>query len=101
VEREHHLEGQSGHTHTATIYIPDREVIIEPVGGVGNWTQISSVYAKFGDLTKANGYRPFTLVDDRVKPLNQDIAAMLVQVSKVVQWSTRENWIPWIEEEAE
>jgi hypothetical protein len=94
VERERRIEGQSGHPHRATIFLPQREAIVEPIGPMGNWNQISSVYTKFGDLSHANGFKLYSLVDDRDGHLEYDLANMLVQVSSVVQWSRREQWLP-------
>lgn len=91
VEREHKLAGASGHKHTATIYLPDREAILEPIQG--HWNQVSSVYTKFGDLSRANGYRLLSLLDDRSGSLDDELARMLVQVSDVVQWTRRDEWL--------
>jgi hypothetical protein len=94
VERERKLEGGSGHTHTATLYVPDGESIFEPIGGAGNLNQVSAVYAKFGDLSRANGYRRFSLIDDRDRKPDEDIENMLTQVSNVVHWTRRDEWLP-------
>jgi uncharacterized protein DUF1828 len=91
VEREHKLAGASGHKYTATIYLPHREAVLEPIGG--NWNQINAVYAKFGDLSKANGYSLYSLVDDREHKPVDDASRILLQVSKVVEWSRRDEWI--------
>ena len=94
VERERKLEGKSGHEHRATIYLPANEIIVEPVGGGGgNWNQLSTVYTKLSDLAQANGFTPYTLVDDRQQPLEDDFASMLTQVSDVLAWSHRDEWI--------
>lgn len=92
VETERKLTGQSGHAHTASIYLPAREAIIEPVRAAGNWNQVSAVYAKFGDLTRANGFKPFALIDDREHEPSPDIANMLTQVGDVIEWSRRDEW---------
>ncbi len=93
VERDRKLAGGSGHEHKATLYLPDQETVFEPVGGAGYWNQVSTVYAKFGDLARSNGYRLFSLVDDREERLENDLANLLVQVSDVVQWSRRDEWL--------
>jgi hypothetical protein len=93
VERERRLAGRSGHKHRASLYVPDREIIVEPVGGTGNWNQISTVYAKFGDLSRANGFRLYSVVDDREGALKDDLANLLVQVSDVIDWTRRDEWL--------
>jgi hypothetical protein len=93
VEREVRLAGASGHQHKATLYIPTVEAILEPISASGHANQINSVYAKFGDLSRANGYRRLSLVDDRHGRLSDDLAGMLVQVSDVVGWTRRDEWI--------
>jgi hypothetical protein len=96
VEREHEIRGLSGHRHHVTLYVPRTEAVMEPVSSQGHWNQVSTVYAKFGDLSQANDYRLFSVVDDRAAPLAPDLTNMLVQVSKVVQWSERDVWVPSI-----
>jgi hypothetical protein len=91
VERERKVTGASGHRHTATIYLPQREAILEPIQG--HWNQVSSVYAKFGDLSRSNGYRLLSLLDDRSGEVDEELARMLVQVSDVVQWTRRDEWL--------
>jgi hypothetical protein len=93
VQREVKLAGSSGHTHRATLYVPAREAILEPIDPPAHYNTISSVYAKFGDLSHANGYTRLSLIDDRHGPLSDDLAAMLVQVSDVVHWTRRNEWI--------
>jgi hypothetical protein len=93
LRREHRLVGQSGHTHRASFFLPEHEVILEPVEGSGNWNQVSSVYAKFGDLSLVNGYSRLSVVDDRSESLADDVINLLVQVSEVVEWTARERWL--------
>lgn len=93
VQREVRLSGSSGHQHRATIYVPSVEAILEPIGTQGHYNQISSVYTKFGDLSRANGYSRYSLVDDRRGGLSDDLSAILVQVSDVIQWTRRDEWI--------
>jgi hypothetical protein len=91
VERERKLVGASGHQHAATIYVPGHEAILEPI--IGNWNQVYAVYAKFGDLSRANGYALYSLLDDREGKPDDETARMLVQVSDVVEWSRRADWV--------
>jgi hypothetical protein len=93
VEREHRLEGSSGHPHRATIYLPEHEVVMEPVTSHAHWNLISTIYAKFGDLRNVNGYRLMSVVDDREGRLPNDIENLLVQVGSVVDWSQRDAWM--------
>jgi len=93
VERQHKLTGRSGHNHTATLYLPERETIIEPITAEGHWNQVTAVYAKFGDLSQANGYRTVTVIDDRTAAPDDDTGKLLLQVSDVVQWSRRQEWM--------
>lgn len=91
VQRERKLTGQSGHKHRATLYVPVTESVLEPMSG--HWNQVASAFTKFTDLGQANGYRLYTLLDDRQdKPLD-DAANMMVQVSDVLRWTEQERWI--------
>jgi hypothetical protein len=94
VERERRLPGQSGHEHSASLYVPERHLILEPVGGAGNWNQISTVYAKFGDLSRVNGFQFYSVVDDREGRLRDDLANLLMQFSDLVDWTRRDEWLP-------
>jgi len=91
VERQHRLSGKSGHRHQATLYVPQTETVIEPVGG--HWNQVTSVFARLADLRGANGYRLLSLLDDREAKPEDDVPGLLVQVSNVVQWSRRDEWM--------
>ena len=93
IERGRKLEGASGHKHTATIFLPHSEAILEPIGFAGNWNQVSTVYTKFGDLSHVNGYKRYSLVDDREGQLDEGLASMLVQVSSLVKWTSRDIWL--------
>jgi hypothetical protein len=88
------IEGASGRIHHATFYVPTRPTVIEPVAPTGIWSQVSSVYAKFGDLAhKKNGAPPrlYSLVDDRERTLSEQDTGFLQQVSEVVPWSENER----------
>ena len=91
VERERKIKGKSGHEYSATLYIPASETIMEPVGT--HWNQATSAYAEFGDLKGANGYRLYALMDDRAEAPDEDVASLLTQVSSVVLWSRRQEWL--------
>lgn len=91
VEREHKLQGSSGHSHRATIYLPATHTIIEPVAG--HWNQVASVYTKFSDLAKVNGFNRYALLDDRQEKPGEDIRSLLVDVSSVIAWSGHDTWL--------
>jgi hypothetical protein len=91
VEREYRLQGRSGHKHRATIFVPSTHTVVEPV--TGHWNQVTATYAKLGDLQHANGFRLYALLDDRHEPPDEDVEGLLVQVSRVVTWSRRDEWI--------
>lgn len=91
IEREHRLKGISGHSHRATIYISGSHSIIEPVAG--HWNQVASVYTKFSDLAPVNGFKRYSLLDDRQEQPGEDIRSLLVQVSDVLSWSSHDNWL--------
>jgi hypothetical protein len=94
VEREHKIEGSSGHPHKATIYVPGSHSILEPVWG--NWNQVASVYTKFSDLEPVNGFKRYSLLDDRTQAPSEDVRTLLVQVSNVVSWSSHDHWLKQI-----
>jgi hypothetical protein len=90
IERDHRIEGRSGHEHQATIFVPTTEAVVEPVGG--HWNQVTATYAKFGDLLNTNGFRLYSLLDDRAEPPDEDVSGLLVQVSRVIEWTRRDEW---------
>lgn len=92
VIKDERLIGQSGHSHRATLFLPGSHTIIEPIS-TGHWNQVSTTYAKLGDLSRANGYSLFSVIDDRQDKIEDDIVNMLVQVSDVVEWSHHEEWL--------
>lgn len=94
IEREHKLQGSSGHSHRATIYISHSQSIIEPVAG--HWNQVASVYTKFSDLAPVNGFNRYSLLDDRQEKPGEDIRSLLVQVSDVLTWSGHDGWLSQI-----
>ena len=93
LRREERLIGSSGHAHRVTFVLPRQDAVMETVGAEGHWNQVTSVYARLGDLGSANGYKLYSLLDDRSGPLGGEIAQLLLQVSRVVQWSQREEWL--------
>jgi hypothetical protein len=98
IERGARIPGYSGHLYKATFYVPAATAILEPVNTPGHYNQISSVYMKFGDIAHADGdngrtHRRLSLVDDRGGSLSRDLASLLVQVSSLVAWTRRDEWI--------
>lgn len=91
IEREHQIEGQSGHRHRATFFVPRVDAVLEPVEG--HWNQVTATYAKFGDLKNTNGFQLYSVLDDRQSAPDEEVAALLVQVSRVIEWSRREEWV--------
>lgn len=94
VEREHKLEGSSGHSHRVTIFLPRTHTVLEPVGG--HWNQVASVYTKFSDLASVNGFKRYSLLDDRQEQPGDDVRALLVQVGDVIAWSGHDRWLSQI-----
>lgn len=92
VERERGFDGRSGHRHRATFYLPQSESVIEPVAG--HWNQVTAVFTRLADLGDANGYRLFSVLDDRQDAIGEDVPGLLVQVSRVIRWSRRDEWLP-------
>lgn len=93
VERDRELEGASGHRHRASLYLPEREAVIEPVGGEKAWNVASAVYVEFGDLAGVNGYQLIAVVDDRGSAPNEDVERLLRQVGMVARWSQADQWL--------
>lgn len=93
VERERELEGASGHRHKASLYVPAREAVIEPVGGEKAWNVATFVYVEFGDLAGVNGYQLIAVVDDRAGEPHEDVERLLRQVGIVARWSQAEEWL--------
>ncbi len=93
VERERELEGASGHRHRASLYVPQRQAVIEPVGGERAWNVASAVYVEFGDLAGVNGYHLIAVVDDRANEPGEDVERLLRQVGVVARWSQADQWL--------
>ena len=93
VERERELEGASGHRHKASLYVPEREAVIEPISGEKAWNIASAVYVEFGDLAGVNGYRLISVLDDRTDAPGEEVERLLRQVSVVARWSQAEQWL--------
>jgi hypothetical protein len=89
------LEGASGHKYTPALFVPGREVVIEPVTGERAWNKASAVYVEFGDLGRANGYELVAVVDDREEPV-EEVEGLLSQVAAVARWSRRTEWLDTI-----
>lgn len=94
IERERKVEGRSGHSHRATIFLPSSHAVLEPI--TGHMNQVNATYTKFGDLMKANGFKLYSLLDDRKGATSEDVASLLVQVSNVVAWSRHDEWLEGI-----
>jgi hypothetical protein len=94
VEREHRLEGASGHAYRATLYVPQTHTILEPLAADGAWNAASAVYVEFGDLGRSNGFSPVAIVDDRDKEPEDQLVQLLVQVGDIVRWTERVQWLP-------
>jgi hypothetical protein len=93
VEADRKLEGASGHIHTASLFVPATETVIEPVTGERAWNVATSVYVEFGDLGQANGYNLVAVVDDREGEVGADIFGLLRQVADVASWRQHDEWI--------
>ncbi len=93
VEAKRSLEGASGHPYTASLFVPNTETVIEPVGGERPWSVATSVYAEFGDLSKVNGYRLMAVLDDREVDVGASVANLLGQVAEVASWQQHDSWI--------
>jgi hypothetical protein len=90
-ERGHVIEGQSGHHHKATIFLPASETVLEPVGA--QFGQAASVYTKFGDIRNVNGFKLYSCLDDR-QPMDAHVPSLLLQVSDaVVHWTRKDEWL--------
>lgn len=92
-ERERELAGASGHTYRASIYVPEHEAVIEPIGGEKPWNVASAVYVEFGDLRGVNGFQLIAVMDDRVEPPGEDVERLLRQVSVVGRLSQADDWL--------
>lgn len=90
------VSGASGHNHRVSLFIPKRNALLEPVGSEGAWTQASAVFVKFADVGQTNGYKFLSVVDDRERSPEQDVTNLLLQVSVVMLWSRRDEWLQQI-----
>jgi hypothetical protein len=87
------LEGASGHTYTASLFVPEREAVLEPVGGEKAWNKAAAVYVEFGDLGAVNGYKLVSVLDDREEGVGEEVEQLLGQVGIVARWSRRREWL--------
>jgi hypothetical protein len=93
VAREVQLVGASGHRHRVTIFIPEREALVEPIEPGAGFGGAEPAYVKFGDIASANGYTRYAVIDDRAEAPSGEVVRLLVQVAKIVEWSEREPWL--------
>jgi hypothetical protein len=93
IEREPKLVGDSGHEYTPALFIPAAHLIVEPIAPEVAWIRAASVYAEFGDLAQANGYRLLAVVDDREAQPSEKVVRLLKQVGDVENYSRRERWL--------
>lgn len=90
------LEGASGHHYTASLFVPEREAVLEPIGGEKAWNKAAAVYVEFGDLGRVNGYELVAVVDDRDAEVGEEVEGLLGQVGVVARWSRRDEWMDTI-----
>lgn len=93
IRRNVPLRGLSGHEHRASIFIPSTEAVVEPIAGQKAWERATRVYAEFGDLRQANGYRLVAVLDDRVAGRHDELAKLLSQVGQVALWTRQADWL--------
>lgn len=92
VERNRPLVGLSGYEHSASLFVPATEAVVEPIAGRKAWERATKVYAEFGDLAQVNGYQLVAVLDDRDATLSKE-ASLLSQVGQVATWSRHEEWL--------
>jgi hypothetical protein len=93
VKRDTKLRGASGREYRASLYVPDREVVIEPVTPEQTLNRVAAVYVEFGDLGLANGYQLLAVIDDRDGEDQEQAEGLLGQVGIVARWSRRQSWV--------
>jgi hypothetical protein len=93
IEREPKLVGDSGHEYRPALFVPSEHLIVEPIAPEVAWIRAASVYAEFGDLAQANGYRLMAVVDDRAGAPSEKVVRLLGQVGDVANFSRREGWL--------
>jgi hypothetical protein len=93
VERDRDLLGASGHSYKTALYVPEREAVIEPVGGEKPWNVATAVYVEFGDLRDVNGYQLIAVIDDRDQLPGEDVERLLRQVGIVARYSQADQWL--------
>jgi Domain of unknown function DUF1828 len=97
-ERGHRLEGASGHSYHATLFLPQTHTILEPLSSEGGWASASAIYVEFGDISRSNGYRPLAVIDDREREPDEQLLQLLVQVGDVARWTERTRWLSQVTE---
>lgn len=98
VQQETELRGASGHSYTASLFLPSQEAVIEPITSDQGWNKAAAVYVEFGDLSSANGYKLLAVLDDREEASGPDVESLLGQVGAVTRWSRRDEWIETVAE---
>lgn len=93
VKLDAQLQGASGHTYSPSLFVPEREAVIEPISGEKPWNKASAVYVEFGDLSAVNGYQLVAVIDDRETAIGEDVEGLLGQVANVARWSDRGQWL--------
>jgi hypothetical protein len=93
VLREETVAGLSGHSYTPTIFLPESEIVVEPLSPEPGWQRAASVYVEFGDVGRANGYQLTAVLDDREGTPSEQVWNLLLQVGTVLRWSQRDPWL--------
>lgn len=93
VERNHPLNGVSGHTYSTSIFVPSTEVVLEPImAGRRMFNRAQLVAAEFTDLRAVNGYRLVAVLEEGDEQADE-AARLLTQVADVARWTDDNAWI--------
>ncbi len=95
-QREARITGASGHVYRTSLYLPSTETVIEPLNDSRQFTSVSAIFTKFSDISSVNGHRLYTVINDQVHGLEEDVVSLLASVGSLMMWSDHDRWIPRI-----
>lgn len=86
------LRGDSGRDYTVPAYHEPTHSVIHTLSS-GRFSAVAPVYAEISDITRVNGYRALTVIDDTRDDWDLAGRELLAQVSEVAGWAQRDAWV--------
>lgn len=86
------FRGDSGRAYKVPAYHEPTHSVILTLSS-GRFSAVAPVYAEISDITRVNGYKALTVIDDSRDAWESDATELLAQVSEVAGWAQRDTWV--------